>query len=313
MKEKSNVYRPSKEAVDRHNKRKNIIEKEAVKLEESFVDTYFDDLKAEAKGKPKKDLSHKKAVATKRAKAIRLPEEEIKKIKERAKKKAQTKYKKNLFQKRVKKLMPNEGEPKWAVPLGATVTGVVIVVAIILSIVISNSLKFKIPTAEQKKHYEELVAPAVLFDESGFETIGTAEDNYIILTGIWREYTQNKFGLQTNDYGSYVVPFDTVIKRSKEVFGNFTKQIEPFNVIYNHITFNWDSANEYFIIPASGYPSDISPEITGIKERKDKTILQTNYLTPTDDGEWEVIAQKEITVIKSDSGSEYIYSITENK
>lgn len=312
MKEKGNLYIPSKEALDRHNKKKDIIEKETEKLEETLVDTYIDDLKAEAKGKSVNRQAPKKAAATKRAKAIRLTEEEIKKIKERAKKKAGKKYRKNLFRKRVKKLMPNEGEPKWAVPLGATVTGVVVLLIIISSIIISNSLKFQIPTAEQKEHYEKLVAPAVLFDETGFETIGTAEDNYILMTGIWREYTENKFGLGTNSYGSYVVPFHTAVERSKEVFGNFTKEIEPFNVIYNHITFNWDSEHDYFIIPASGYPSDITPEVTKIKKRKNETILLVNYLTMGEQGEWEVVAEKQITVIKNEDQSEYIYSISEN-
>lgn len=309
-KSKNNVYKPSKEALERHNARITKIEKESKRIEEDYVDTYLNDLKTGNDNSQKKKEVRKKP-PVKKQRTIKLPEEEIKKIKMRAKKKAESTYRKNIFRKRVKKLMPNEGEPKWAVPLGAAVTAGILVIAVIAGVVIHNATKFKTPTAEQKKYYEELTAPAVLFDETGFDTIGTAEDNYILLTGIWREYTLNKNNLLTNDYGSFVVPYNTVIERSKEVFGDFSKKVEPFNAVYNHITFNWDSVNRYFVIPASGYPSDITPEVIGIKDKSDKSILLVNYLTSDDKGGWKVIAEKEITTIKSENGQEYIYSIKE--
>lgn len=303
-KNNKNLYKPSKEAVDRHNKRVDKIEKATEQLEKNYVDTYLHNLKAEKKGKTAKQPDPKKP------KSVKLSDKEIAKLKQRAKKLAESQYRRHSFRKKLRSLMPNEGEPRWAVPLGASVMAFFIIVAIIAGLIISNSNNFKIPTAEQKSYYENLVAPSVLFDETGFETIETAEDNYILLTGIWQEYSENKDNLEYNDYGSYVVSLDKAIERSKEIFGNFSKKIEPFNVVYNHITFNWDSANGYFIIPSSGYPSDITPEVVGIKESRKKTELLVNYLTTDNNGKWEIITQKEITVIKTDD-KEFIYSIIE--
>lgn len=303
------VYVPSKEAVERHNKRISKIEKKTEELEKSLEDTYLESLKKGTDEAHTKAHEKVKKVTAKKTKSIALPESEIKKIKQRAKKRAESKYKKNIFKKRVKRLIPNEGEPKWAAPLGAAVLGAVVVIGVIVGVVIYKSQQFKIPTAEQKAYYEKLTAPAVLFDETGFETIGTASDNYIILTGLWQEYLDNKNNLATDDYGSFVIPFEDVLSQSKEVFGNYSKKVEPFNAAYGNITFNWDEEHQYFVIPSSGYPSDITPEVIGIKDKKDKTILKVNYLSAGENGEWEVIEEKEITVIADSSGNEYIYSI----
>ena len=65
-KSKNNVYKPSKEALERHNARITKIEKESKRSEEDYVDTYLNDLKTG------NDNSQKKKEVRKKVKSVNL-------------------------------------------------------------------------------------------------------------------------------------------------------------------------------------------------------------------------------------------------
>ena len=74
------VYVPSKEAVERHNKRISKIEKKTEELEKSLEDTYLESLKKGTDEAHTKAHEKVKKVTAKKTKSIALPESEIKKL-----------------------------------------------------------------------------------------------------------------------------------------------------------------------------------------------------------------------------------------
>ncbi|MCQ2470502.1 MAG: hypothetical protein MJ147_00515 [Clostridia bacterium] len=175
---------------------------------------------------------------------------------------------------------------------------------------------------KEKKEYTSYLSPVVTLDVNPFDDITGADMKDLICSSILSllddgEKSPYEFEFVEGEVSGMGIPQKTVEEAFKALFGTEVKPVHQ-SVECSTCIFTYQSQQQRYIIPVTGYDPAYVPEIAGINKTKEGSIeLLTGYISY---GDWskaegkfespEPSKYRKITLRKADKG--YYISAIQN-
>ncbi len=170
---------------------------------------------------------------------------------------------------------------RYAAPIG----GLFIVLAIIgvIAIVVAsiNFTQKLLDNTKEKKMFEEMLRPVIMFDPVPFNSPAEADQNMVLQAAMWSTLMDEKSGSYAyDDTMRLIVPSTDVEASAAKLFGK--------EVTLNHMTFgDYEMTYEYeadtktYHVPIMGRTSGFYiPKVVEIKKKGDVLQLMVGYIPP---------------------------------
>lgn len=134
--------------------------------------------------------------------------------------------------------------------------------------------------SEEKRQYNELLAPLVVYDPLPFESPDQADQRILQVSSIWAAIMNEDMTLyETNEYGQTLLPAVDVDRYFARVFGTNYK-LTHGTVADRDIEFTFDEEKQAYIVPATSYPQGFTPQVAKIKTSFSEKIVTVGYISP---------------------------------
>lgn len=221
----------------------------------------------------------------------------------------------------MKKDKKKNGKNKLAFPIG--------IVAIVLAVIgLVSVVRFAVDSigrlgddTEEKKQYEEMLLPVVMFDPDPFDDLTHADISQLLNSAVWSllmsEEGTEKYPYSEGEVFGIIVPQEDIAKHFVKLFGNEIDiasmhgmiDMSAYDIVY-------DAALKSYILPVTGVESAYTPRVYEIEEQGSSVILSVGYIA---NKAWAEIADSEYKTPEPDkymkitlrerSGGMYISSI----
>ncbi len=211
---------------------------------------------------------------------------------------------------------------KLAFPIG--------IIAILLAIVgLITVISFSVDTVKnltdktaEKKEYEEMLAPVVMFDPDPFDDLTQADVPQLLNSAVWAllmsEDGADKYPYSEGENFGIIVPQADIEKYFVSLFGteidiasmHSSVDMSEYDIVY-------DAALKSYILPVTGIESAYTPKVYDIEKQGSSLILSVGYIgnqawVQIADGEYitpEPDKYMKITLRERSGGMMYISSI----
>ncbi len=184
------------------------------------------------------------------------------------------------------------------------------VIAAILAIIgLITVVKFSVDTVQnltdktaEKKEYEEMLKPVVLFDPDPFDDLTQADVSQLLNSAVWAllmsEDGADKYPYSEGENFGIIVPQADIEKYFVSLFGteidiasmHSSIDMSDYDIIY-------DAALKSYILPITGVESAYTPKIYDIEEQGSSLILSVGYIG---NSAWVQVADGEYTAPEPD-------------
>lgn len=172
---------------------------------------------------------------------------------------------------------------KLAFPLG--------VIAIILAIIgLINVIGFSIDTVKNltdktadKKSYENMLKPVVMFDPDPFDDLTQADVSQLLNSAVWAllmsEDGADKYPYSEGETFGIIVPQADIEKYFVNLFGTEIDIASMHSSIdMSDYDITYDAALKSYILPITGVESAYTPKVSDIEEQGSSLILSVDYI-----------------------------------
>ena len=208
-----------------------------------------------------------------------------------------------------------------AFPIGVVAIILAVIGAITVAGFVSDTVKNIADNTQQKKEYEKMLTPVVMFDPDPFDDLNQADVSQLLNSAVWAllmsdEGTEQYSYSEGENFG-IVVPQADIEQYFISLFGteiniasmHSSIDMSGYDIIY-------DAALQSYILPVTGIESAYSPKVYEIEKQGSSRILTVGYIgnkawVQLEDGEYaapEADKYMKIT-LRERSGGMYISSI----
>lgn len=211
---------------------------------------------------------------------------------------------------------------KLAFPIG--------IIAIILAVVgLITVISFSVDSVRsltnktaEKKEYEEMLAPVVMFDPDPFDDLTQADVSQLLNSAVWAllmsEEGADKYPYSEGENFGIVVPQADIEQYFVSLFGTEIDIASVHSSIdMSEYDITYDAALKSYILPITGIESAYTPKVYDIEKQGSSLILSVGYIgnkawVQIDDGEYtapEPDKFMKITLRERSGGMMYVSSI----
>ncbi|MBQ2846759.1 MAG: hypothetical protein IJE74_00690 [Clostridia bacterium] len=211
---------------------------------------------------------------------------------------------------------------KLAFPIG--------IIAIILAVVgLITVINFSVDSVRsltnktaEKKEYEEMLAPVVMFDPDPFDDLTQADVSQLLNSAVWAllmsEEGADKYPYSEGENFGIVVPQADIEQYFVSLFGTEIDIASVHSSIdMSEYDITYDAALKSYILPITGIESAYTPKVYDIEKQGSSLILSVGYIgnkawVQIDDGEYtapEPDKFMKITLRERSGGMMYVSSI----
>lgn len=165
------------------------------------------------------------------------------------------------------------------------------VIAIILAIIgLVTVVNFSIDTVKNltdrtadKKKYEEMLKPVVMFDPDPFDDLTQADVSQLLNSAVWAllmsEDGAGKYPYSESEPFGFVVPQADIEKYFVNLFGTEIDIASMHSSIdMSDYDITYDAALKSYILPITGVESAYTPKVYTIEEQGSSLILSVGYI-----------------------------------
>lgn len=191
---------------------------------------------------------------------------------------------------------------KLAFPIG--------VIAIILAIIgLVTVVRFSVDTVQNltdrtadKKEYEEMLRPVVMFDPDPFDDLTRADVSQLLNSAVWAllmsEDGADKYPYSEGENFGIIVPQADIEKYFVSLFGTEIDIASMHSSIdMSDYDITYDAALKSYILPITGVESAYTPKVYDIEEQGSSLILSVGYIG---NSAWVQVADGEYTAPEPD-------------
>ena len=191
---------------------------------------------------------------------------------------------------------------KLAFPLGI-LTVILAIIGLITVVGFSvDTVKNLTDKTAQKKEYEEMLKPVVLFDPDPFDDLTQADVSQLLNSAVWAllmsDEGADKYSYSEGENFGIVVPQADIEKYFVSLFGteidiasmHSSIDMSGYDIIY-------DAALKSYILPITGVESAYTPKVYDIEKQGSSLILSVGYIG---NSAWVQVADGEYTAPEPD-------------
>ena len=211
---------------------------------------------------------------------------------------------------------------KLAFPLGV-ITVILAVIGLITAISFSvDTVKNLTDKTADKKEYEQMLRPVVMFDPDPFDDLTQADVSQLLNSAVWAllmsEDGADKYPYSEGENFGIVVPQADIEKYFVSLFGTEIDIASMHSSIdMSDYDITYDAALKSYILPITGVESAYTPKIYEIEKQGSSLILSVGYIgnsawVQVEDGEYaapEADKYMKITLRERSGGMMYVSSI----
>ena len=184
------------------------------------------------------------------------------------------------------------------------------VIAIILAIIgLVTVIKFSADTVQnltdrtaEKKDYEQMLKPVVLFDPDPFDDLTQADVSQLLNSAVWAllmsEDGADKYPYSEGETIGIIVPQADIEKYFVSLFGTEIDIASMHSSIdMSDYDITYDAALKSYILPITGVESAYTPKVYAIEEQGSSLILTVGYIG---NSAWVQVADGEYTAPEPD-------------
>ncbi len=211
---------------------------------------------------------------------------------------------------------------KLAFPLGV-LTIILAIIGLISAVTFSvDTVKNLTDKTAEKKEYEQMLKPVVMFDPDPFDDLTQADVSQLLNSAVWAllmsEDGADKYPYSEGENFGIVVPQADIEKYFVSLFGteidiasmHSSIDMSDYDIVY-------DAALKSYILPITGVESAYTPKIYEIEKQGSSLILSVGYIgnnawVQVEDGEYaapEADKFMKITLRERSGGMMYVSSI----
>lgn len=191
---------------------------------------------------------------------------------------------------------------KLAFPLGV-LTVILAIIGLIATVTFSvDTVKNLTDKTADKKEYEQMLKPVVMFDPDPFDDLTQADVSQLLNSAVWAllmsEDGADKYPYSEGENFGIVVPQADIEKYFISLFGteidiasmHSSIDMSDYDIIY-------DAALKSYILPITGVESAYTPKIYDIEKQGRSLILSVGYIG---NSAWVQVADGEYTAPEAD-------------
>lgn len=184
------------------------------------------------------------------------------------------------------------------------------VIAIILAVIgLISVINFSADTVKnltdktaEKKEYEEMLKPVVMFDPDPFDDLTQADVSQLLNSAVWAllmsEDGADKYPYSEGETFGIIVPQADIEKYFVSLFGTEIDIASMHSTIdMSDYDITYDAALKSYILPITGVESAYTPKVYGIEEQGSSLILSVGYIG---NSAWVQVADGEYTAPEPD-------------
>lgn len=184
------------------------------------------------------------------------------------------------------------------------------VIAIILAIIgLVTVVRFSVDTVQnltdktaEKKEYEEMLKPVVMFDPDPFDDLTQADVSQLLNSAVWAllmsEDGADKYPYSEGETIGIIVPQADIEKYFVSLFGTEIDIASMHSSIdMSDYDITYDAALKSYILPITGVESAYTPKVYEIEEQGSSLILSVGYIG---NSAWVQVADGEYTAPEPD-------------
>ena len=210
---------------------------------------------------------------------------------------------------------------KLAFPIGI-IAGILAIIGLITVIKFSvDTVKNLTDNTADKKKYEQMLTPVVMFDPDPFDDLTQADVSQLLNSAVWAllmsEDGADKYPYSEGENIGIVVPQADIEKYFVSLFGTEIDIASMHNSLdMSEYDITYDAAQKSYILPITGIESAYTPKVYDIQKQGSSLILSVGYIgtkawVQVADGEYaapEPDKYMKITLRERDGGM-YVSSI----
>lgn len=178
---------------------------------------------------------------------------------------------------------PRRKRRKYGIPMGIGVLALALVGVVFLAITIGQAISRSMNDDSKLREYDSFLAPVVMQDPAPFESIGSADPEFVMTASLWFAISQNG----AENYNSFdaegrsLIPLGDVTAACRDLFGPdcvlqpATPKEETF--------FTFDSEDNQFHVAPYSSQSSYTPYTEKERRSGGSVLLTVGYLSPADD------------------------------
>lgn len=215
----------------------------------------------------------------------------------------------------------NVGKNRFALPLGI-IASVLAAAGLITTIrFFATSVRNLTDDVAEKRKYEKILAPAIMFDPDPFDDLTQANVSQLLNGAVWallmNDEGAEKYPYTEGETFGIVVPQEDIEKYFVSLFGTEIDIASLHSSIdMSEYEITYDAALKSYILPITGVESAYTPKVYDIKKRGGSLVLTVGYIG---NKAWAQIADGEYVAPEPDkymkitmrerSGGMYVSSI----
>ena len=202
-----------------------------------------------------------------------------------------------------------------------TIEGGVFTVLALIGIVTIISLatagiRNMIGQEDSKESFAKLVEPLVSLDPVPFDDVHKADTNRLMESAIWATFENEDITKykKTAD-GHLIVPVTDISLYFTKLYGSEVSMNRRRNFTIDNLTYEYDSENDAYILPSTGWIGRYTAKVTDIKTAGGTKVLTVGYIKydPNSgigeaNSEQSIVKYMEYVLIKEDA-SWHIYAV----
>ncbi len=175
------------------------------------------------------------------------------------------------------------GKNKLAFPIGIIILILAVVGAVSTVKFAVNSVKNMTDDTADKKKYEQMLKPVVMFDPDPFDDLKQADVSQLLNSAVWSllmsDEGTEKYPYSEGEVFGIIVPQEDIEKHFVSLFGteiDIASMHDTLDMSAYDITY--DAALKSYILPVTGVESAYTPKVYEIEEQGSTLILSVGYI-----------------------------------
>ncbi len=183
----------------------------------------------------------------------------------------------------MKEKTKKSGKNKLAFPIGIIILILAVVGTVSTVKFAVDSVKNMTDDTADKKKYEEMLKPVVMFDPDPFDDLKQADVSQLLNSAVWAllmsDEGTEKYPYSEGEVFGIIVPQEDIEKHFVSLFGteiDIASMHDSVDMSAYDITY--DAALKSYILPITGIESAYTPKVYEIEEKGSTVILSVGYI-----------------------------------
>lgn len=172
---------------------------------------------------------------------------------------------------------------KLAFPIGIIAIILAIIGAITVVGFVSDTVKDLTDNTAQKKEYEKMLTPVVMFDPDPFDDLTQADVSQLLNSAVWAllmsDEGTEQYSYSEGETFGIIVPQTDIEQYFVGLFGNEINIASMHSSIdMSDYDITYDAAQQSYILPVTGVESAYTPKVYDIDKQGSSVILTVGYI-----------------------------------